>query len=163
MKRRKFISIGLCSSVGFGLNPLQANNQFTTSRRTMDPIDPTNPWEAQSEKDVIRLLYGKNVILIQSDKVKIKAPTYAENSNSVPLRIKSDIDAKRVIIIQNVNYSSLTGIFELPEDSLVDYSLRIKLMPSSAVILTVLVEDRKNNIYYNKFSLQTPSTGGCGG
>ena len=148
MNRRKFISVTLWSSVGWAINPLSATV-------TIDP------WKAQKPEDVIAALYGSGAKLIESDRVKIKAPKYAENGGSIPIKITSDIDAKRVIVLQNVNRYSLTGIFEVPKDELIDYDFRIKLR--QAGMLTVLIEDVHGVVYENHFEIDVSIGGGCGG
>jgi len=145
MKRRKFITIAFSSSLIWAINPLLAN-------------DVTDPWKATSVEEAITALFGKDIQLIKSDKVKIKAPKIAENASSVPIDIKSDIEAKRVVILQSSNLSeqhvslcanpfSIIGIFTVPKDSLIEYGFRIKI--ASNTTITVLIEDTKGNIYMN--------------
>ncbi len=155
MKRRKFISICLWSSIGFGPNPLYASDMWDNYE-----IDPSYIWKAEKSSDVIKLLYGNRKI-IQSDKVEIRAPKLAENGGSIPIRITSDIEAKRVIVFQDANPTSLTGIFEVPKDALVYYDMRIKMRQTAYV--TVLIEDVNGIIYANKKEIDVATGGGCGG
>ena len=148
MHRRKFISVTLWSSVGWAINPLSA-------AVTMDP------WRAEKVKDAIASLYGDDVKLIESDDIKIMAPKLAENSGSIPIEITSDIDAKRVIVLQNGNKFSLTGIFEVPKDELVEYSFYIKLKQTCE--LTILIEDVHGVVYENHIEIDVAMGGGCGG
>jgi len=147
MHRRKFISVTLWSSVGWALNPLSATV-------TMDP------WKAEKVKDAIAALYGNDVKRIESDKIKIMAPKLAENSSFIPIQITSDIAAKRVILLQNGNHYALTGIFEVPKDELVEYSVYIKLRQASE--LTILIEDIHGVVYENHIEIDVAMSGGCG-
>ena len=148
MNRRKFISVTLWSSVGWAINPLSATVT-------------TDPWKAQEPEDVIAALYGKDAKLVESNRVKIKAPKRVENSCSVPIKISSDIDAKRVIVLNAGNPTSLTGIFEIPKDELIDYSFRIKL--KQTCMLAVVIEDVHGVLYKNHFEIDVAISGGCGG
>ena len=147
MHRRKFISVALWSSVGWAINPLSA-------AVTMDP------WKAEKVKDAIAALYGNGVKLIASDKIKIVAPKLAENSSFIPIEITSEIAAKRVILLQNGNHYALTGIFEVPEDELVEYRVYIKLKQASE--LTVLIEDIYGAVYENHIEIDVSISEGCG-
>jgi len=148
MNRRKFISITLWSSVGWAINPLSATVT-------------TDPWNATKVEDAIAALYGKDAKPVKSARVKIKAPKLAENAGYVPIKISSDIDAKRVIVLNAGNRYSLTGIFEVPKDELIDYSFHIKLRQTC--FITVVIEDVHGVLYENHFEIDVALGGGCGG
>lgn len=159
MNRRKFISGITLSTVGWTVLPLGAKTE-----------EVTDPWKARSIEKAIIALYGKDVKLIESDKVKVKVPKFIEQSFSSPahITINSDIDAKRIVILQNLHDLALSGILEVPEDGFVEYVFSLKLFNHKTstrklqlITLNILIEDKNGNVYINKSFVEVTIAGGC--
>ena len=187
MNRRKFMSITTLTAIGWSTVPLNAEAWVSIGKKgkLLSKLEDTkdikdikdikeeivilpkkakiinDPWKVESIKEVIEILYGKDKELTKSDKVKIKVPKLAENQYSIPLNIKTTIDTKKILILQSPNKHVLTGVFEIPKDALVNYSLYVKQRQTG--YLTVLIEDINGLLYTNSFEIDVASGGGCGG
>ncbi|MDQ7046707.1 MAG: hypothetical protein Q9M39_03470 [Sulfurovum sp.] len=90
MNRRKLLSLATLGTLTWAITPLSA--------QTWQPYKklPENkdPWKAETSKEAIKLLYPDKELVL-SDKIYIKAPKLAENSGSIPIHIKTDLEAKK--------------------------------------------------------------------
>ena len=116
-------------------------------------------WTAKSVPTAIEALYGK-ITPVESGDVKLKAPKVASNGGAIPVSIKTDIPAKSIAIFQDVNPESAVAIFEVPEGTEADFSLKIKMKKSGSI--TAIVEGKDGKFYSKKLSLEV-ALGGCEG
>lgn len=154
MDRRKFLSFSAMTAlvVPAGLSAIDF--------RATKPAT----WTAKKVEDSIKALYG-DVKLIESD-VKVKVPKVASSGGAVPVTIKSGIDAKSVAIFQDMNPESTVAVFTLNENSVIDYSMKIKLKATDTNggngTVTAVVEGKDGKFYVGKQSLNV-AQGGCEG
>ncbi|HHO65514.1 MAG TPA: thiosulfate oxidation carrier protein SoxY, partial [Epsilonproteobacteria bacterium] len=95
-----------------------------------------------------------------SDKIKMVAPKLAENGGSIPITVKTDLDAETVALFQDANPRSATVVFSVPEGQKVDYSFRIKMRQTAVV--TVVVKTKDGKLFSTSKEIDV-SIGGCGG
>jgi len=156
MNRRKALSLATLSTLAWAITPLSAQMW----QPHQDVSDNKDPWKAETSTEAIKLLYPDKELLT-SDKIYVKAPKLASGGHSIPIHIRTDIEAKKIILLQDANPSSLVGIFEVPKDELVDYSLRIKMRQTE--YMTVLIEDINGMLYLYRQKIEIGLSGGCGG
>jgi len=156
MNRRNFIYSLTLGTLGLNFSKLYATKLPTITK-------PLDPWKAATPEDVISSLYGDKKIIKVTKKIKIKAPKNITLGSRTPLSIVSDIKAKKVIVMQDLNDFSLVCIFNVPKDAIVDYELKIKLPFRRKGKIIVLIEDFSGLLYKNSIDIETMSSGGCEG
>ena len=100
-------------------------------------------------------LYG-DVNFIESKDVILITPQISETPN-IPIKIKTNLNAKTVALLQNVNPTSLIAVFNINENMIVDYFLRIKMRVTGYVVAVVETTDKKYYIAKQKVHIT------CGG
>jgi len=157
MNRRNFIGFGVLA---------MATLPATLSALSSIDFRKTKPdtWTAKTVDNAIKALYGD--IKPEASGVKVKAPKVASNGGAVPVTIKSDIPAKTVAFFQNMNPESAVAVWNVPEDGIVDYFVKIKLKGTDENggngELTAIVEGKDGKFYVGKTKLQV-AKGGCEG
>lgn len=152
MDRRKF----------FGISAVAVATLFM-SESDLKAVDfrATKPkaWAAEKSPEAIKALYG-NGGLKKTDKIKMKAPKLAENGGSIPINIKTDLDLESLAVFQDANPKSLTAVFTIPKDAIIDYDFRIKMRQTAVV--TIVGKGRDGTLYTIAKEIDV-SIGGCGG
>ncbi len=148
MERRKFLGLGLVAVAA-----LPATLSAIDFRKTKP-----DAWTAHKVQPAIEALYGKAELIEEG--VEVKTPKVASNGGAVPVRVKSDIDAKSVAIFQDVNPESTVAVYTMHEGSIVDFSLKIKMKASGKI--TAVVEGKDGKFYVGSQSLEV-ALGGCEG
>jgi hypothetical protein len=142
MNRRNLLSLATLSTLAWAITPLSAKTN-------------TDPWKATHSQEVIESLYPNTKIILDKN-IKIRS-SYTDCMSNLSLYIQSNIEAKRVLILQDLDpipygYSfsiySLVCIFEVPLDALVKYSVRIDSMNRDLKIIA-LIEDIEGNVFMN--------------
>jgi hypothetical protein len=113
--------------------------------RTLKP----NAWDQRQLNDAALELYGqeKFATLQKSKDVIIEAEkAMVRDAREIPIRFKTDIDAKSVAIFQTANDRSLVAVFDIEKDMIVNYELNIKMDRKGT--LFVVVEATDNRLYY---------------
>ena len=116
-------------------------------------------WTAKTVPTAIEALYGK-ITPVESKDVKLKAPKVASNGGAIPVSVKTDIPAKSIAIFQDVNPESAVAIFQVPEGTEANFSLKIKMKKSGSI--TAIVEGKDGKLYSKKLTLEV-ALGGCEG
>ena len=116
-------------------------------------------WTAKTVPTAIEGLYGK-ITPVESADIKLKAPKVASNGGAIPVSVKTDIPAKSIAIFQDVNPESAVAVFEVPEGTHANFSLKIKMKKSGSI--TAVVEGKDGKFYETKLSLEV-ALGGCEG
>ncbi len=117
-------------------------------------------WDASTVPQAIKAMYGDKP-LIESDKVKLIAHSYAANNLKIPVNIQSDIDAKSVSLYQDSNPQSAVGVWTLNKYSVIDFQTRVKVQSlGDAVTFTLVVEGNDGKLYFAKHRM-TVAKGGC--
>ena len=157
MNRRNFIGFGVLAMATL---PATLSACSSIDFRTTKP----DTWKAKTVADAIKARYGD--IKPEESGVKIKAPKVASNGGAVPVTIKSDIPAKTVAFFQNMDPESAVAVWNLPEDGIIDFFLKIKLKATDENggngELTAIVEGKDGKFYIGKTKLQV-AKGGCEG
>jgi len=150
MERRKFLSFGALAAVA----------AFVPANLNAEDYRQTKPdaWKAKTVEDAIAKLYGTSVTIEEG--VKLTAPDVAANGGAIPVDIQSDIDAKSVAIFQNANPESAVAVFTIPENGIIDYSIKMKMKSSGTI--TVVVEGKDGKLYSASKTLDV-ALGGCEG
>lgn len=150
MERRKFLGFGIVAAAA-ALVP------GTLSAEDYRKTKP-DAWTAHTVDDAIAKLYGSSKTIEQG--VTLTAPDVAANGGAVPVDFSSEISAKSVAVFQDANPESAVCAFTLNENSVIDFSIKIKMKQSGT--LTVVVEGRDGKLYSAKKTLSV-ALGGCEG
>lgn len=149
MERRNFLGFGLLSLVGLTSLNLSAEDY----RKTKPDV-----WTAHTNEDAITKLFGTNVTI--NEGVILTVESVAVNGANIPIDFQSSIPAKSVALFQSANPESAVCAFTLNENTILDYSLRIKMKQNG--IIMVVVEGLDGKLYSASKSIIV-SKGGCEG
>ena len=150
MNRRKFLTLSVATALTL---PMMA---LATDYRTEHPT----AWTAKKVNDAVKALYG-DVTLIESKDVVVKAPKVA--TGAVPITIQTSIQAKSVALFQDVNPESAVATWSVPEGSIVDYRLKIKLKQSEKPAVVSVIVEGMDGKFYTSHTLVTVATATCEG
>lgn len=150
MERRKFLGLGVFAAAA----------AFAPATLSAEDYRKTKPgaWTAHTVEDAIAKLYGTSTMIEQG--VTVTTPDVAANGGAVPVDFSSDIAAKSVAVFQDANPESAVCVFTLTENSVIDFSIKIKMKQSGTI--TVVVEGRDGKLYSGKKTLSV-ALGGCEG
>jgi len=140
MQRRQFLALTTLSTTYFFSLPLLA-----TDFRQLKP----KAWRDRKLNESAVALYGqeKFATLQKSDKVEIEADKFiVPNARQIPIKFKTEIEAKSVAIFQTANDQSLVAVFTITKDMIVDYEVNIRMDMKGT--LFVVVEGVDNRLYY---------------
>ena len=115
-------------------------------------------WTAHDVPTAIKALYGE--ISPAEGDIKLKAPKVASNGGAIPVSVKTDIPAKSIAIFQDANPEATVVVFDVPEDAIADFGLKIKMKKSGTI--TAIVEGKDGKFYSKKITLEV-ALGGCEG
>ena len=157
MERRKFLGLGILAVTAL---PATLSAIASIDFRATKP----DVWTAKQVDPAIKALFGD--IKPEEKGIKIDTPSVASNGGAVPVKIKSDISAKTVALFQDMDPESATAVFNVPENGIVDYFMKIKLKATDANggkgTITVVIEGRDGKFYVGKKTLDV-AKGGCEG
>ncbi len=157
MNRRKFLGVSVLAVAAI---PATLSALSSIDFRATKP----DAWKAKTVEDAIKALYGD--IKPEESGITVKAPKVASNGGAVPVTIKSDIDAKTVAVFQNMDPESAVAVFNVPENGIVDYFLKMKLKATDANggngMITAIAEGKDGKFYKGTVALQV-AKGGCEG
>lgn len=150
MERRKFLSLsGMAAFAAMAPAALNAED-FRASKPDV--------WTSHTVDDSIAKMYG--AISPKEEGVTLKAPDVAANGGAIPVDFATNIPAKTVAVFQDANPESAVAVFTVHENSIVDYSIKIKMKASGTI--TIIVEGQDGNFYSAKKTLEV-ALGGCEG
>lgn len=150
MERRKFLGFGIVAAAAALVPGTLSAEDY---RKTKPDV-----WTAHTVDDAIAKLYGSSKTIEQG--VTLTAPDVAANGGAVPVDFSSEIAAKSVAVFQDANPEAAVCVFTLNENSIIDFSIKIKMKQSGT--LTVVVEGRDGKLYSAKKTLSV-ALGGCEG
>ena len=157
MERRHFLGLGVLAVVAL---PATLSAFASIDFRKEKP----DVWKAKKVDEAIKDLYGD--IKPVEDGVVVKAPKVASNGGGVPVTIKSDIPAKTVALFQDMDPEAAVAVWNVPEDGIVDYFLKIKLKATDENggngVVTAILEGKDGKFYKGDVKLQV-AKGGCEG
>jgi len=150
MNRREFIYLTALSSLTF------------TSFAYADENQKLDAWRMTTVDEVIKAFYGNQKIIKEEQKITLNAPHIASNSGAIPIHIKSDIETKKILVLQDSTTFSLIGVFDVPKDALVDYMIKTRT-ESSKMNIVIVLESKDGQIYRTEKSILVAMGGGCEG
>jgi sulfur-oxidizing protein SoxY len=154
MKRRIFLK----GSLATGAIGMAVTAGLITPRMALAAW-PKAAFDATSVDSAINDLFGSST-LVDSDKIKIKAPDIAENGAVVPISIETDIkDVESISIIAEKNATPLTSSFVLGKGTEAYIATRVKLGKTGNVIAVV----KAGGKLYSTGKEVKVTIGGCGG
>jgi len=153
MDRRKFFK-------GVGLVAFAAIVAPTTNLQAVDfRAEKPAAWDAEKTVDGIKALFGGTPT--ESGDISFKAPKLAENGGSIPITVKSKLDLETIALFQDANPRSLSCVFSVPVDAIIEYDFRIKMRQTAFVTVVGKVRGSGKLIMTSKEI--DVSIGGCGG
>lgn len=125
-------------------------------------VNPNDwPKEAFSKEDIntaIEKLYGQKPT--QSDKIRMKIPTIAQNGAVVPVTVDASLpNVTSISLMVAKNPYALVSSYELPKGTLPFVSSRIKMAETSDVIALAMSDGK----LYKTSARVKVTIGGCGG
>ncbi|PHO09223.1 thiosulfate oxidation carrier protein SoxY [Malaciobacter canalis] len=149
LERRNFLGL---SVLAFGVAAAPLNLSAINFRETKP-----NLWKATKVDDAIKELFGTTSAT--EGKIKLKAPDIAENGAVIPVSFETDLKASKVAVFQDANPESAVAVFDIPDNAIIDYGIRIKMAETG----TVTVVAQENGKLYKVSKLVKVTIGGCGG
>jgi sulfur-oxidizing protein SoxY len=147
MTRRKILGLGLgvAAMIPFSLSAVD----FRATKPkafTVTTID-----------EAITTLFGTSATTESG--MKIKAPDIAENGGVIPISVSTKLKAKTVAIFQDANKEATVAVFTVPENGIIDYSIRIRMGKTGKVTVVANVDGK----LYSASKTVKVTMGGCGG
>ena len=149
MTKRKFLGLGL----GVAAAAIIPSSLSAVDFRATKP----KAFSATKVDEALTDLFGTSS-LTEAD-VKIKAPDIAENGSVIPVSVSSKLKGKTVAIFQDANKEATVGVFTVPENGIIDYSVRIRMAKTGKVTAVVDVDGK----LYSASKTVKVTMGGCGG
>ena len=151
MNRRKFIHFSITGvlSTPFLLLNAEENDLFKTT-------------EEKKIEDIIQNYYGEKKRVEYSKDIEIIVPRIASNSGAVPCRIRTQLEAKKIMIFIPKNDEALVGTFIVPKDELIDYNVKMKITKAGSISEAFAVVEKEDGIlYYANKKFEVALAGGC--
>lgn len=149
MNRRNFLSLGLGAlAVSMAPSTLSAINFRETKPAA---------FTATKMDDAIKGIFGTSKVT--EGKIKLKAPDIAENGAVIPITVSTKLNAKTVAIFQDANPENTVAVFTVPENGIIDYSVRIKMAKTGTVTVVADVDGK----LISASKIVKVTIGGCGG
>ena len=149
MNRRNFLSLGLGAlAVSMAPSTLSAINFRETKPKA---------WTATKVDTAIEEIFGTSKVT--EGKIKLKAPDIAENGAVIPVTVSTKLNAKTVAIFQDANPETAVAVFTVPENGIINYSVRIKMAKTGTVTVVADVDGK----LVSTSKLVKVTIGGCGG
>ena len=114
-------------------------------------------WTATKVDEAIKEIFGSSATTEGS--INLSAPDIAENGAVIPVSFDSALKASKVAVFQDANPESAVAVFNVNENTVIDFAIRIKMQKTGTV--TVVAEE--NGKLYAVSKLVKVTIGGCGG
>lgn len=140
MNRRHFLVLGFC------IFPYTAE-LFAVDYRKRKPL----AWKASSINDAAMALYGREkfATIQKSTDIELIVPKgTVRDPENIPIAIRSSIKAKSLAIFQDANPKSLVAVFDLGEESIVEYELNMRMAFKGTVF--AVLEGTDGKLYYTR-------------
>lgn len=151
MQRRKFLNLTALASLAVLSSSALSAKDFRVSK--------PNVWTAHTVDEAITNMYGDISPLHEG--LNLKVPASASNGKSVPIEVSSDIEAKSLTIFQNANPEATVIAFTLHKNSVIDYSIKIKMQKGPRVVTAIL--EGTDGKFYIATQNVVVADGGCEG
>ena len=149
MTKRKFLGLGL----GVAAAAMIPSSLSAVDFRATKP----KAFSAKKVDEALTDLFGTSSVT-EAD-VKIKAPDIAENGAVIPVTVSSKLKGKTVAIFQDANPEATVAVFTVPENGIIEYSIRIRMGKTGKVTAVVDVDGK----LYSASKTVKVTMGGCGG
>ncbi|MDM5263664.1 hypothetical protein PF327_05575 [Sulfurovum sp. XTW-4] len=140
MNRRHFLVFSFC------IFPY-AGEVFAVDYRKRNPL----AWKASSINDAAMELYGREkfATIQKSTAIELIVPRgIVRDPENIPITIRSSLQAKTLAIFQDANPKSLVAVFDINEESVIEYELNI-IMEFKGTVFAVL-EGLDGKLYYTR-------------
>lgn len=140
MNRRHFLVLGFCV-FPYTIEVLAADY------RKSNPL----AWKASSINDAAMALYGREkfATIQKSTDIDLIVPKgIVKDREEIPITIRSTIKAKTLAIFQDANPESLVAVFDISEESIVEYDLNIRMQFKGTVF--AVIEGLDEKLYYTR-------------
>ncbi len=152
--RRLILKAALAGGlVGIGANGLAGPAHASDASQW-----PEEAFRQKSEADAIKALYGKAAET--SDKIRLDAPTIAENGAVVTIAMSSTLaDVTSMALLVTENPFTLAAMYKIPAGTMPAVANRLKMAKTSMVVAVV---EAGGKIYSASKEVKV-TVGGCGG
>lgn len=140
MNRRHFLVLGFC------IFPYTAE-VLAEDYRKGKPL----AWKASSINDAAMALYGREkfATIQKSTDIELIVPKgVVKDREEIPVTIRSSIKAKTLAIFQDGNPESLVAVFEISEESIIEYEMNIRMQFKGTVF--AVLEGVDGKLYYTR-------------
>lgn len=140
MNRRHFLVLGFC------IFPYTAE-VLAEDYRKGKPL----AWKASSINDAAMALYGREkfATIQKSTDIELIVPKgVVKDREEIPIIIRSPIKAKTLAIFQDGNPESLVAVFEISEESIIEYEMNIRMQFKGTVF--AVLEGVDGKLYYTR-------------
>jgi len=137
------------------------NKNYAINYRRTKP----KAWEAASIPESISELYGSVTSPIQG-KINLFAPKFADCTSRVPINISTNIDLESFAILTDKMPYSTVAVVSIPEGSIIDYDLKIKINPNCHRTRSIVVFGKSRNGNFHKTAINNINVAcadDCGG
>ena len=118
INRRNFLGLGL-GAMAVAVIPGKLN---AIDFRETKP----KAWTATKVDDAVKEIFGSTATTEGS--INLSAPDIAENGAVIPVSFDTELKATKVAVFQDANPESAVAVFTIPENAVIDYAIRIKLI-----------------------------------
>lgn len=153
--RRSFLK----RSGSTGLLALLAGAGFVSAAKVQAADWNAAAFGSRDTRDLLKVLGAENAN--PSSALAILAPEIAENGAVVPVGINASIPGlESIVVIVEKNPNPLAAIFDIPNGTLGEVQVRVKMAESSNVLVLARVGGGK---FYSATKEIKVTIGGCGG
>lgn len=110
-----------------------------------------NAWTASSINDTAMALYGREKFstIQKSANIELIVPkAIVSDRENIPIVIRSSIKARTVAIFQDRNPKSLVAVFDLSDESIIDYEMNIRMEFKGTIF--AVAEGLDGILYYTR-------------
>ena len=130
ISRRKFLTFGSTACLAF-LAPIKAWAAWNSPAFYSKKLD-----------DAYQYLFGTTE-LIESYRIKLKAPRIVNNRDAVSISVKTSIkNVESISLFVRDNPQPFVASFQIPTDTLPEVSTRIRLAQASTIIVVIKSSDK---------------------
>jgi sulfur-oxidizing protein SoxY len=157
MERRKFLGLTLgAAAISLAPATAMAKNYREELPKAWEIKNKDAENDLTGTNEAIKAVFGTDKV--EEGQIKLKAPDIAENGAVVPVSFKID-KASKVALFQSANPEALVAIWDIPEDAIIDYGVRIKMAKTGTVTVVAEVDGK----LYKASKVVKVTAGGCGG
>lgn len=153
MKRRTFLKAGLATAE----IAVAAQAGLLWPMKVLASGWPSDAFFATRFDEAVAAFFGDDP-LVESDRVTLEAPDFAENGATVPISVRTDLEGPFVLTLLSVeNPTPAVGRFEVSAQLDGFLATRIKMAKTGAVLAVVT----SGGQHYSARKVIQVTTGGC--